>query len=30
MGAYLDAIAPEVWHATKIGFSGDLTTDQLK
>ena len=30
MGAYLDAIASEVWHAIKVGFSGDFTTDQLK
>ena len=27
MGANLDAIAPEVWHATKQGFTSDLSTD---
>jgi len=30
MGAYLDAIAPEVWMATKTGFTGDLTSEQQK
>ena len=30
MGAYLDAIAPEVWHATKVGFTGELTSDNVK
>jgi len=30
MGAYLDAIAPEVWMATKTGFTGTPTTEQLK
>jgi hypothetical protein len=30
MAAYLDAIAPEVWLATKVGFTGDPTPDQLK
>ncbi len=30
MAAYLDAIAPEVWLATKTGFTGTHTTEQLK
>ena len=30
MGAYLDVISPEVWLATKIGFTGNLTQEQLK
>jgi len=30
MGAYLDVIAPEVWMATKTGFTGDLTSEQQK
>jgi len=30
MGAYLDAIAPEVWIATKTGFTRNLTSEQLK
>ena len=30
MTAYLDAIAPEVWLATKTGFTGNLTPEQLK
>ena len=30
MAAYLDAIAPEVWLATKTGFTGTPTTEQLK
>ena len=28
MGAYLDAISPEVWMATKTGFTDDLTPEQ--
>ena len=27
MAAYLDAIAPEVWLATKTGFTGTPTTE---
>ena len=30
MGAYLDALGPDVWNATKTGFTGPLTTEQLK
>ena len=30
MAAYLDAIAPEVWMATKTGFTGTPTPEQLK
>src|SRR4026207_832630 len=30
MTAYLDAIAPEVWLATKTGFTGTPTSEQLK
>ena len=30
MAAYLDAIAPEVWLATKTGFTGNPTPEQLK
>ena len=30
MAAYLDAIAPEVWLATKTGFTGTPTSEQLK
>ena len=30
MAAYLDAIAPEVWMATKTGFTGTPTSEQLK
>ena len=30
MAAYLDAIAPEVWLATKTGFTGTPTMEQLK
>ena len=30
MAAYLDAIAPEVWLATKTGFTGTPSTEQLK
>ena len=29
MAAYLDAIAPEVWLATKTGFTGSPTSEQL-
>jgi hypothetical protein len=30
MAAFLDAIAPEVWLAIENGFTGDLTTHQVK
>ena len=30
MAAYLDAIAPEVWLATKTGFTGTPTSKQLR
>ena len=30
MAAYLNAIAPEVWLATKTGFTGTPTSEQLK
>ena len=30
MAAYLDAIAPEVWLATKTGFTETPTPEQLK
>ena len=30
MAAYLDAIAPKVWMATKTGFTGTPTSEQLK
>ena len=30
MAAYLDVIAPEVWLATKTGFTGTPTSEQLK
>ena len=30
MAAYLDAIALEVWMATKTGFTGNPTSEQLK
>ena len=30
MGAYLDAISPDVWTATKNGFDGDLTPEQIR
>ena len=30
MTAYFDAIAPEAWLATKTGFTGTPTLEQLK
>jgi hypothetical protein len=30
MGAYLDALSLDVWIATKIGYTGDLTLEQQK
>jgi hypothetical protein len=30
MGAYLDALSPDVWNATKIGYTGALTPEQQK
>jgi hypothetical protein len=30
MGAYIDALSPEVWNATKIGYTGALTPEQQK
>ena len=30
MATYLDAVAPEVWLATKTGFTGTPTSEQLK
>ena len=30
MATYLDVIAPEVWLATKTGFTGTPTSEQLK
>ena len=30
MATYLDAIAPEVWLATKTRFTGTPTSEQLK
>jgi hypothetical protein len=30
MGAYLDALGPDVWNATKIGYIGALTPEQQK
>jgi hypothetical protein len=30
MGAYLDALCPDVWNATKIGYTGPLTPKQQK
>jgi hypothetical protein len=30
MGAYLDALSPYVWNATKTGYTGALTPEQQK
>jgi hypothetical protein len=30
MGAYLDALGPDVWNATKTGYTGTLTPEQQK
>jgi hypothetical protein len=30
MGAYLDALGPDVWNDTKIGYAGALTPEQQK
>jgi hypothetical protein len=30
MGVYLDALGPNVWNATKIGYTGALTPEQQK
>jgi hypothetical protein len=30
MGAYLDALRPDVWIATKIGYTGTLIPKQQK
>jgi hypothetical protein len=30
MGAYIDALGPDVWNATKIGYTGALTPEQQK
>jgi hypothetical protein len=30
MGAYLDALGPDVWNATKTGYTGALTPEQQK
>jgi hypothetical protein len=30
MGAYLDALSPDVWNATKTGYTGALTSEQQK
>jgi hypothetical protein len=30
MDAYLDALSPDVWNATKIGYTGALTPEQQK
>jgi hypothetical protein len=30
MGAYLDPLGPDVWNATKIGYTGALTPEQQK
>jgi hypothetical protein len=30
MGAYLDALSPDVWNVTKIGYTGALTPEQQK
>jgi hypothetical protein len=30
MGAYLDALDPDVWNATKTGYTGALTPEQQK
>jgi hypothetical protein len=30
MGTYLDALGPDVWNATKTGYTGALTLEQQK
>jgi hypothetical protein len=30
MGAYLDALSPDVWNATKTDYTGALTPEQQK
>jgi hypothetical protein len=30
MGAYLDALGPDVWYATKTGYTGALRPEQQK
>jgi hypothetical protein len=30
MGAYLDALSPNVWNAIKTGYTGALTPEQQK
>jgi hypothetical protein len=30
MGAYLDALGPDEWNATKTGYTGALTAEQQK
>jgi hypothetical protein len=30
MGAYLDVLCPDVWNATKIGYTRALTSEQQK
>jgi hypothetical protein len=30
MGAYIDALSPDVWNTTKIGYIGTLTSEQQK
>jgi hypothetical protein len=30
MGAYLDALGPDVWNATKTGYTGALTPEKQK
>jgi hypothetical protein len=30
MGAYLDALGPDVWYATKTGYTSALTPEQQK
>jgi hypothetical protein len=30
MGAYLDALGPDVWNATKTGYTRALTSEQQK
>jgi hypothetical protein len=30
MGVYLDTLGPDVWNATKTGYTGVLTLDQQK
>jgi hypothetical protein len=30
MGAYLDALGPDVWYATKTGYTEALTSKQQK